>query len=110
MWNYCPLAFLEKSGRNRTPDKLPPRERDPLFEVCDRALMRLVNFVTPEHVLGIGKFSQQPAEALLEGRVKVGGILHPSPANPAANRGWARQAEIQLEDLGIELPRGRTKR
>ena len=110
VWNYCPLAFLEKSGRNRTPDKLPPGERDPLFEVCDRALMRLVNFVAPEHVLGVGKFSQLRAEALLEGRVKVGGILHPSPANPAANRGWARQAEKQLEDLGIELPRGRTKR
>ena len=110
VWNYCPLAFLEKSGRNRTPDKLPPRERAPLFEVCDRALMRLVNFVAPEHVLGIGKFSQVRAEALLEDRVKVGGILHPSPANPAANRGWARQAEKQLEDLGIELPRGRTKR
>ena len=26
--NYCPLAFLEKTGRNRTPDKLPPRERE----------------------------------------------------------------------------------
>ena len=29
VWNYCPLAFLEESGRNRTPDKLPPAERDP---------------------------------------------------------------------------------
>jgi single-strand selective monofunctional uracil DNA glycosylase len=29
--NYCPLAFLESSGRNRTPDKLPPHESGKLF-------------------------------------------------------------------------------
>ena len=32
--NYCPLLFLEASGRNRTPDKLPAAERE-------RALSRL---------------------------------------------------------------------
>ena len=106
VWNYCPLAFLEESGRNRTPDKLPAGERGPLFEVCDRALMRLVDFMAPDQVLGIGKFSQLRAGALLEDRFKVGGILHPSPANPAANRGWARQVEKQLRELGIELPPG----
>lgn len=110
VWNYCPLAFLEESGRNRTPDKLPAGERGPLFEVCDRALMRLVDFMAPEQVLGIGKFSQLRAGALLEDRFKVGGILHPSPANPAANRGWARQVEKQLTELGIELPPGRPGR
>ena len=110
VWNYCPLAFLEESGRNRTPDKLPAGERGPLFEVCDRALMRLVDFMAPEQVLGIGKFSQQRAGALFEDRFKVGGILHPSPANPAANRGWARQVEKQLTELGIELPPGRPKK
>src|SRR5207237_3505583 len=25
--NYCPLAFMESTGRNRTPDPLPPAER-----------------------------------------------------------------------------------
>ena len=29
--NYCPLAFLEASGRNRTPDKLPKAEREALL-------------------------------------------------------------------------------
>ncbi|MGA0846929.1 MAG: single-stranded DNA-binding protein, partial [Luteolibacter sp.] len=31
----------------------------------------------------------------------VGRILHPSPASPAANRGWAEAASRQLEALGI---------
>ncbi|MBT4091518.1 MAG: single-stranded DNA-binding protein, partial [Deltaproteobacteria bacterium] len=30
--NYCPLIFIEEGGRNRTPDKLPKAEREPLFE------------------------------------------------------------------------------
>ena len=110
VWNYCPLAFLEESGRNRTPDKLPPGERDPLFEVCDHALSQFVNFIAPVHVLGIGKFAADRAAALLGDQVKVGCILHPSPANPAANRGWARRVEEQLTALGIELPRRRPNR
>jgi single-strand selective monofunctional uracil DNA glycosylase len=29
--NYCPLLFMEASGRNRTPDKLPVHEQTELF-------------------------------------------------------------------------------
>ena len=55
--NYCPLAFLEQSGRNRTPDKLAARERGPLFACCDRHLRRLVEIFRPEWVVGIGAFA-----------------------------------------------------
>ena len=103
VWNYCPLAFLEESGRNRTPDKLPPAERAPLFAACDRALSALVDYLAPSHVLGVGKFAETRARDALGDRVAVGGILHPSPASPAANRGWAAQVEIQLAALGVEL-------
>ena len=104
VWNHCPLAFLEESGRNRTPDKLPAEERTPLFEVCDRALVRITEFVSPTLVVGIGKYGEDRARAALGDSVKVARILHPSPASPAANRGWAEQVESQLESLGIELP------
>ena len=40
--NYCPLVFMEASGRNRTPDKLPTEERSDLFRHCDRHLRTLV--------------------------------------------------------------------
>ena len=40
VWNYCPLAFLEESGRNRTPNRLPQRERTPLYEACDQGFGR----------------------------------------------------------------------
>ncbi len=33
----------------------------------------------------------------------IGTVLHPSPASPKANRGWAPQAESDLRGLGITL-------
>ena len=103
--NYCPLAFLEASGRNRTPDKLPADEQTPLFAACDEALRRLVEAMQPSHVVGVGSFACKRARMALSGLdVVVGTILHPSPASPLANRGWAAAASRQLVALGIGLP------
>ncbi|MEZ5978615.1 MAG: single-stranded DNA-binding protein [Planctomycetota bacterium] len=105
VWNYCPLAFLEESGRNRTPDKLPVAERDALFAACDRALAGFVEVLDPAIVVGVGRFALDRVRAALpegHGR-RVGTVLHPSPASPIANRGWAPQAEKQLAALGIDV-------
>ena len=103
VWNYCPLLFLEESGRNRTPDKLPAGEREPLHAACDRALLEIVAELDPGLVVGIGRFAEERARAALPESRTVGTILHPSPASPAANRGWARRAEEQLRALGVRL-------
>ena len=100
--NYCPLAFIESSGRNRTPDKLPPAERAALFEACDAHLRELVRVLEPEWLVGVGDFAAKRAEQVFpKGTVKIGRILHPSPASPAANRDWAGVATRQLQALGI---------
>jgi single-strand selective monofunctional uracil DNA glycosylase len=102
--NYCPLAFMEAGGRNLTPDTLPKAERAPLEAACDRALRRLVGALKCARVVGVGGFARRRAEAALAGQdVRVGEILHPSPANPQANRGWSRQASARLRELGIRL-------
>ncbi len=103
--NYCPLVFMEESGRNRTPNTLPVSEKRPLMEVCDRALRQLVAHLKPEFVLGIGNFARDRAIAALQDvPVTIGVITHPSPANPKANRGWEAAIEKELTDLGITFP------
>ena len=102
--NYCPLVFMEDSGRNRTPDKLPADERGPLFEACDRALERTIDHFRPQRVIGVGAFAEGRARAVVgDDGPKVGRILHPSPASPKANRGWAAEATRELKALGVKL-------
>jgi single-strand selective monofunctional uracil DNA glycosylase len=113
--NYCPLVFMAESGRNLTPDKLPRRERDPLFALCDAMLAETIDAYRPEFVIGVGKFAEDRLTAVVHGTStspdphgredvpppRVGRILHPSPASPAANRGWSGQARRELEALGV---------
>jgi single-strand selective monofunctional uracil DNA glycosylase len=102
--NYCPLLFLEESGRNRTPDELRGDERRSLFAACDRALLRSVAALRPRLVIGIGRFAERRArEALAALDVEVAGIPHPSPASPAANRGWEGVVRRELRALGVAL-------
>jgi single-strand selective monofunctional uracil DNA glycosylase len=100
--NYCPLAFMEESGLNRTPDKLPRAEVERLFSACDRHLARVVELLRPEWVIGVGGFAQNRAsQALPAAGPRIGTIPHPSPANPAANRNWAESAIAALQRLGV---------
>jgi len=109
--NYCPLVFMEDSARNRTPDKLPKAESAPLFKACDRRLVRLVDLYRPEWVIGVGGFARKKLDSLFGPKAPrgtlghvpahIGTVLHPSPASPAANRGWAPAAEKQLTELGV---------
>lgn len=108
--NYCPLAFLEASGRNFTPDKLPAPLLRRVYDACDRHLAAALTALAPTWAIGIGGFAERRIRAVLEGdlvdsaaarAMRVGQILHPSPASPAANRGWVEAAEAQLAALGV---------
>lgn len=102
--NYCPLAFCESSGSNRTPDKLPPSEKNPLLEICDAHLRRVLEILQPEWLIGVGDFAAKRGRLVsekIEKPVHIGQILHPSPASPAANRGWSPKATEQLIQLGV---------
>jgi len=103
--NYCPLMFLEEGGRNRTPDKLPASERAPMIAACDKALRSMIQLLEPRLIVGVGKYAEDRVRTVLgDTEIKIGRVLHPSPASPAANRGWAEQAARQLADLGVTLP------
>lgn len=102
--NYCPLVFMESSARNRTPDKLPADERESLDKVCDEHLQAVLKILSPNFVVGVGVYAEKcltRAVEAIDSSAKVCRVLHPSPASPAANRGWAEQAEKQLREAGV---------
>jgi len=100
--NFCPLAFLEAGGRNRTPDKLPASELAALLLACNQHLREVVEILQPEWVVGVGAFAEKRARHVLHDRpLGIGRILHPSPASPSANRDWAISAAKHLQALGI---------
>ncbi|MGB7343586.1 MAG: uracil-DNA glycosylase family protein [Pirellulaceae bacterium] len=102
--NYCPLVFMESTARNRTPDKLPAAEREPLDAACDKHLQSVLKILQPKHVVGVGVYAEKCLQRALEagsGDAKLSRILHPSPASPAANKDWSGKVTQQLIDAGI---------
>ena len=106
--NYCPLAFLAASGSNLTPNKLPGAERERLFQICDKHLQRVLAILQPEWLIGIGGFARERGEWVATSlQLRVGQILHPSPASPKANRhDWTKTAPQELIQLGVWNSRG----
>ena len=103
MVNYCPLAFLAESGSNVTPDKIALAERGRLTEICDDHLHTLLSILEPDWLIGIGAFARQAGERVAAySQIRVGQILHPSPASPKANRhDWGLTATQELMALGV---------
>jgi single-strand selective monofunctional uracil DNA glycosylase len=102
--NYCPLLFVSETGANVTPDKMKESETRPLFKACDDHLCEVVRCLKPRWVVGVGGFAAERAAEALANRfpvVRVVRVLHPSPASPAANRGWAEAATRELVAAGI---------
>lgn len=102
--NYCPLVFMEESGRNRTPDKLPKDESDRVEALCDAHLQSVIRTLQPQWLIGVGAFAEQKAKRAIDALgspIQVGRILHPSPASPLANRDWPGEATRELVKLGV---------
>jgi single-strand selective monofunctional uracil DNA glycosylase len=100
--NYCPLVFMEDSGLNRTPDKLPANERATLLTACDEHLREVAEILRVEWAIGIGGFAEKRLQETLAGMpIRIGRIPHPSPANPSANRDWATPVREILAGYGL---------
>ncbi len=98
IFNYCPLAFLDKT-RNITPDKIAANEILPVLNQCDEYLRDVTEIIEPEWVVGVGKYARKKAEVALSKKfptLRFADILHPSPASPLANKDWPGQVLKQL--------------
>lgn len=105
--NYCPLVFMEESGRNLTPDKLPQPYRGELQRLCDRALTDVIRVLQPVALVGVGIYARKALEraaaTVYENTPSPAtlSILHPSPASPAANAGWSTKVLEQLRAANL---------
>ncbi len=102
--NYCPLVFMGETGKNITPDKLPAQEIAPIQAACDAYIATSLQALSPEWLIGVGAYAENALKRVADSagfEAKIGRILHPSPASPAANRGWSEAATRQLEELGV---------
>ncbi|XP_038235350.1 single-strand selective monofunctional uracil DNA glycosylase isoform X2 [Dermochelys coriacea] len=102
--NHCPLLFMSQSGKNLTPADLPAAQRERLLQVCDDGLAQAVRMLSVAMVIGVGRFAEQRARKALASaglQVRVEGLMHPSPRNPLANRGWEAIAKTRLEELRV---------
>ncbi|MEO8615366.1 MAG: uracil-DNA glycosylase family protein [Luteolibacter sp.] len=102
--NFCPLVWMSATGANLTPDKLPASEMAPVEQACSKHLQEVITLLKPEWLIGVGAFAEERlrrAAMACDSKALVGRVLHPSPASPAANRGWSEAASRQLEELGV---------
>lgn len=102
--NYCPLMFLGPSGANLTPDKLAIPIRRELERICDHSLGLAIDYLRPGILVGVGDYAYRTLQRVLGSHPKghrpqhgVIKVLHPSPASPAANRGWYQAALATLK-------------
>jgi single-strand selective monofunctional uracil DNA glycosylase len=104
--NYFPLLLLDQSGTNLTPAILTSAERASIANACDPQLSRIIRRLQPEVLLGVGRYAAAQLERVVKAErygAQVGCILHPSPANPRANRSWEQEVETELRAHGIDV-------
>ncbi|MEI7910567.1 MAG: uracil-DNA glycosylase family protein [Verrucomicrobiota bacterium] len=102
--NFCPLVWMSESGANLTPDKLAAAEMVAVERACLAHLAEAIDRLRPSYLIGVGGFAEarlRLAAAATGSKAQIGRVLHPSPASPAANRGWAEAATRQLEAIGV---------
>lgn len=107
VYSYCSLLFLEASGKNRTPNVIHSYERMKVTQICDEALRAVVRALRPRMVVGIGGWATERSRVALKEMIKGGllisNVLHPSPASPQANQGWAKVAKRRMQEHIAEM-------
>ncbi|XP_066583547.1 single-strand selective monofunctional uracil DNA glycosylase [Prorops nasuta] len=102
--NYCPIALMDKSGRNITPPELKGnKQQKALYDFCDKALVDIIRLLNIEVIVGIGRFAEKRAEIVAKSNnleIKTLYIPHPSP-RAVGNQNWSDKAKYMLQEYGF---------
>ncbi|KAK6182341.1 hypothetical protein SNE40_010050 [Patella caerulea] len=105
VYNMCPMAFMSDTGKNITPPQIPANVLKSINTVCNTSLLEVIQLLNVKTVIGVGNYAYNAAQKLMASanmdHIKVHVIMHPSPINPAANKGWDNIARDQLRSIGI---------
>lgn len=97
--------MMSATAKNITPPELKSGEKASLMNVCDESLHKIIKLLDVKYIIGIGNFAKARAEKVLKlynlSEITVVGIMHPSPINPAANKGWKNIVHKQLESYDL---------
>ena len=75
-----------------------------MYDLCDKALVRILSLLQATEIVTVGRTVNERLIKIREKfclDINIHFLMHPSPANPAANRGWSEIAEKSLSDLNI---------
>ena len=101
--NYCPLLFIETSNnrcRNIPVDKVPYKKE--IEKICKKFLVQAIEVLRPRSVIGVGGWVTNQVTTIIDtNEIRIGQILHPSPASPLANKNFTGLAKKQLAEMGI---------
>jgi single-strand selective monofunctional uracil DNA glycosylase len=78
-----------------------------VLEACDEHLLAVLEALEPARAIGVGAWAKSRLDRAVAGaglELATGSILHPSPASPAANKGWLEVVRRQLAELGCPWP------
>ncbi|KAL2712687.1 single-strand selective monofunctional uracil DNA glycosylase [Vespula squamosa] len=120
--NYCPIALMDRKGRNITPAELKAifilffhyfyilikyflqgEEQKLIYELCDQALSKIIQLLDIKIIVGIGRFAEKRAQIVVSAdnlSVQVLWITHPSP-RAVGNQNWDQKTKQRLHDLGL---------
>ena len=102
--NYCPLVFTTETGKNITPAEFRSTSKKLVVSHCDSALVKTISILQTTDIVAVGKFVYNRVNQVKKEhdlKINVHFLMHPSPANPAANKGWDSVAEMTLNKLNI---------
>ena len=79
-------------------------DKKKVFELCDMALFRILSLLQAKDIVTVGRAVHERLIKIREKfslEINIHFLMHPSPANPAANKGWSEIADRSLSDLNI---------